>query len=281
VLAKEDDLLASLKSPVNAPRRAPPSLADLVASEPDGWPDDAEAEELVGDWRIYQRRRGHRASTDDVLTAWMAVRLAGGAPARYVDLGCGIGSVLLLTAHRLRPGSSLGVEAQAQSALMARRSVAELPGAPPIAVEHADLRAVSAERHGLFDLVTGSPPYFPVGTGVLSADAQRRACRFELRGGVEAYCEAAARVLTPDGAFALVFPTDGDARVLAAAARSALHLRARADLFMREDRGKPFLTVYGLGRTAAPPASWSFAIRTAAGEVTEAYRAARAELGLR
>jgi tRNA1(Val) A37 N6-methylase TrmN6 len=265
---------------VNA-RRAQPSLADLVAAEPDGWPDDAEGQELVGAWRIYQRRRGHRASTDDVVTAWMAVRLAGGTPARYLDLGCGIGSVLLLTAHRLRPGSSLGVEAQAQSALLAQRSVAELPDPPPITVERADLRAVSPERHGLFDLVTGSPPYFPLGTGVLSGDAQRRACRFELRGGVEAYCDAAARVLTPEGAFALVFPTDGDARVLAAAARSGLHLRARADLFMREDREKPFLTVYGFGRSPGDRTSWSFAIRTARGEVTAEYRAARAELGLR
>lgn len=266
---------------MNAPRRAAPSLADLIASEPDGWPADAASEELVGAWRMYQRRRGHRASTDDVLTAWMAVRLAAGPPARYLDLGCGVGSVLLLTAHRLRPGSSLGVEAQAESALLAQRSVAELPDAPPITVEHADLRALCPDRHGVFDLVTGSPPYFPVGTGLLSGDAQRRACRFELRGGVEAYCEAAAHVLAPDGAFALVFPTEGDARVRAAAAASALHLRARADVRMRADREKPFLTVYGLGRRAAALASWSMAIRTAGGEVTAAYRAARAELGLR
>ena len=262
-------------------RRPPPTLAQLLAQEPDGWPDDAVSEELVGAWRLYQRLRGHRASTDDVVTAWMAVHLAPRSPARYLDLGCGIGSVLLLTAHRLRPAYSLGVEAQAQSALLACRSVEELPEPPPIAVERLDMREISAERHGLFDLVTGSPPYFPVGTGVLSSDAQRRACRFELRGGVEAYCAAAARVLGPEGLLALVFPTEGDARIRDAAAESGLYLRAQADLFMRADRPRPFLGVYGFAREPAPPVRWSFAIRDAAGEVTAEYRAARAELGLR
>jgi tRNA1Val (adenine37-N6)-methyltransferase len=262
-------------------RRAPPTLADLLAQEPDGWPEDAVSEELVGAWRWYQRLRGHRASTDDVVTAWMAVHLAPGRPARYLDLGCGIGSVLLLTAHRLRPGYSLGVEAQAQSALLARRSVEELPEPPAIAVERLDLREITAERHGLFDLVTGSPPYFPVGTGVLSGDAQRRACRFELRGGVEAYCEAAARVLGPEGVLVLVFPSEGDGRIHGAAGQSGLHLRAQADLFMRADRARPFLGVYGFAREPAPPVRWSFAIRDAGGAVSAEYRAARAELGLR
>jgi tRNA1Val (adenine37-N6)-methyltransferase len=261
----------------------PPSPDDLLALEPTGWPADAEREELVGSWRIYQRRGGHRSSTDDVLTAWMAVRLArlGGTPARYLDLGCGIGSVLLLTAHRLRPLYSLGIEAQPESALMAARSISLLQDAPSIDVVARDFRDGDPEADGTFELVTGSPPYFPLGTGLLSPDAQRRAARFELRGGVEAYCEAGARALAPNGSLALVFPTRGDARVLAAARRSELHLRQRADVLMREHATSPFLTVYGLARTPAALVSSSFAIRAASGQITPEYRAARGELGLR
>jgi tRNA1(Val) A37 N6-methylase TrmN6 len=262
-------------------RRPPPSLEALLRDEPEGFPDDAVSEELVGAWRMYQRRRGHRASTDDVVTAWLAVHLAPRSPARYLDLGCGVGSVLLLTAHRLRPAYSLGVEAQAQSVALARRSVDELPDAPRIEIERLDMRAIDAERHGLFELVTGSPPYFPVGTGVLSGDAQRRACRFELRGGVEAYVEAAARVLAPGGIFTLVFPSQGDARVHDAAARSGMHLRAQVDLLMRADRAGPFLGVYAFTREPSAPRRWSFAIRDARGEVDVEYASARAELALR
>lgn len=258
------------------------SIPELLRAEPEGFPDDAEHEELVGAWRIHQRRRGHRTSTDDVVTAWLAVALAGDSrPARYLDLGCGIGSVMLLVAHRLRPAHTMGVEAQAQSALLAERSVRELPDAPPIDVQRGDLREVGPESHGVFDLITGSPPYFPLGTGVLSPDAQRRACRFELRGGVEEYCAAAARVLAPGGRFALVFPSEGDDRALAGATAAGLSVVAKAELSMRADRAKPFLTVWGFAREPATTRSWAFAIRDAAGEVTAEYREARALLGLR
>jgi tRNA1(Val) A37 N6-methylase TrmN6 len=259
-----------------------PTTDELIALEPEGFPDDAEHEELVGSWRMFQRRRGHRTSTDDVVTAWLAVALHGdAAPGRYLDLGCGVGSVMLLVAHRLRPRLTIGVEAQAQSALLAERSVRELPAPPSIEVRRGDLRDVVPETHGVFDLVTGSPPYFPLGTGVLSPDAQRRACRFELRGGVEAYCAAAARVLGPGGTFALVFPSDGDERTASAATAAGLSIVAKAALFMRKDRAAPFLTVWGLAREPRPLRELAFAIRDEHGEITPEYREARALLGLR
>ncbi|HUH04733.1 MAG TPA: methyltransferase domain-containing protein, partial [Kofleriaceae bacterium] len=201
--------------------------------EPTEWPADARRDRLIGDWHLHQRRGGHRTSTDDLVTAWFATSRTAGAPARYLDLGCGIGSVLLMTAHRLRPGASLGLEAQPQSVLMARRSIAELPpGAPPIEVACSDFRSWDPAGRE-FELITGSPPYFPLSAGVLPADAQRRGCRFEARGGIEAYCTTAASVLAPRGRFYIVFQTAGDERVLAAAAAAGLALHGRVDLHMR------------------------------------------------
>lgn len=46
---------------------------------------------LAGAWRIFQLRHGHRFSTDDLLTAWAAVR-ANPEARRLLDLGAGIGS---------------------------------------------------------------------------------------------------------------------------------------------------------------------------------------------
>jgi tRNA1(Val) A37 N6-methylase TrmN6 len=255
-------------------------LEQLLAAEPDGWPEDASRDRLVGDWSLWQRRRGHRTSTDDVLTAWLAAR-DGIRPSRYLDLGCGIGSVMLLTAHRLRPNETIGVEAQAQSVAMARRTVAELPDPPPIRVVRDDLRNVTADRFGHFDLVTGSPPYLPLGTGVLSPDAQRRACRFELRGGVEAYCAAARRVLTPHGRFSLVFQTTWTERVLAAAAAADLMLHAVVDVTTREGNEDPFLSVFAFGRIAPDAVAREHRIvRDAQGGVHPTWQAVRDDLGL-
>jgi tRNA1Val (adenine37-N6)-methyltransferase len=252
-------------------------------SEPAGWPADATLDALVGDWKLYQRSRGHKTSTDDVLTACLAFRAANGTPpSRYLDLGCGIGSVLFMTAHALRPRSAVGIEAQAQSAAMATASVAGLPdSAPEIQIRQGDFRTALTEADaGAYDLVTGSPPYFPVGSGTLPADYQRRACRFELRGGVEAYCEAAAGAMTPEARFVLVFQTEWDARVLAAGEASGLHLHHRTDTLMRTDRTSPFLSIYTFGRAAQPTQTLAFAIRDAEGHITPEYTALRAEIGL-
>jgi tRNA1Val (adenine37-N6)-methyltransferase len=267
-------------------------------------PDDAERTLLVGDEWLYQRKRGHRTSTDDVLVAARAVSLVraaagnreawSGRPARYLDIGCGIGSVLLLTAHALRPPVAHGIEAQTESVAMLTQTLAELT--PDFRedvrfeVDHGDLRQASPDRLGMFPLITGSPPYFPLGTGVEPTDPQRRACRFEVRGGVEAYTEAASRLLSDEGRFVMVAQTALLGRVDAELARlastpSPLALASRLDFWMREDRQDPFLSVVELRRPACvtggpATATETLAIRTARGTITEGYTSLRAVLGL-
>ncbi|HHH12157.1 MAG TPA: methyltransferase domain-containing protein [Sorangium sp.] len=258
------------------------------AATPD-WPIDVVRDRLIGDWWLYQRRGGHRTSTDDFLTAWFATTHASRPVHRYLDLGCGVGSVLLMTAHAVRPQQSLGIEAQLQSVTLAQRSVSELPDeAPTIIVEHGDIRQPTVAA-GTFDLVTGSPPYFPLNTGVLPTDAQRRACRFELRGGVEDYCRAAAHAMSPEGTFVLVFQTLFDPRVQAAAQAVALTLVARADVRMRNDHTQPLLTVYVFrkhpprGPLGSQPSidARKLCVRRSDGEWTREYCAARAVMGYR
>ena len=251
----------------------------------DAMPDDATHDRFCGDWWLHQRRRGHRTSADDLLTAWLAASMVEGRRVeRYADLGCGIGSVLLMTTHAVCPGAALGVEAQRQSVRMAHQSVVELPaGAPPVALLWGDLRAVDPERFGQFDLVTGSPPYLPVGTGVPSPDPQREACRFELRGGVEDYCLAAARLLAPDGCLALVFQSRWTERVRRAIGAAGLEWTDQVDVAMRRDDETPFLSVYGAAHPGArrPAAAvvrrW---VREPDGSESADYRAMRASLGL-
>jgi hypothetical protein len=43
-----------------------------------------------------------------------------------------------------------------------------------------------------FDLILGSPPYFPPGSGVVGDNPQKVACRFELRGDIADYCATTA-----------------------------------------------------------------------------------------
>jgi len=246
-----------------------------------GWPDDAGRDRLIGDWHIFQRSGGHRTSTDDLITAWYAIHRNPVAPARYLDLGCGVGSVLLMVSHKLRPKIALGVEAQAQSVAMARRAIAELPEhESQIEVRHADFRDLDfgGER---YELITGSPPYFPLDAGVLPDDAQRRACRFEERGGVEAYVETASRALGERARLYVVFQTRWSERVTAAAVEHDLHLSGRADFSTSADKPGPFLTVFELSRQPAEAVHRvRCSVRDADGRISGEYQRIRRELGV-
>src|SRR3954466_570043 len=60
---------------------------------------DETLDAISGHFRIFQLRKGHRFSTDDVLTAWYGTSWAPSA-GRILDLGSGIGSVAMIAAWR-------------------------------------------------------------------------------------------------------------------------------------------------------------------------------------
>lgn len=90
---------------------------------------------FVGDWRIYQRTGGHRWTTDDLVTGWVAGKAArNGSPGtpetsrgsriqRTLDLGCGNGSVLMMVAWQYPEAQCIGVEARSEAVGLARRSI--------------------------------------------------------------------------------------------------------------------------------------------------------------
>ncbi|HEY0715512.1 MAG TPA: hypothetical protein VGF45_22715, partial [Polyangia bacterium] len=224
---------------VLGPAPVPPSDADALAPL---WPGPNEDLcWLAGNWRILQRTDGHRFSLDDLLTAHTAARRFDETPppARTLDLGCGIGSVLLFTAWRFPHAIATGIAAQSLSAGMARRSIAWNGIGDRCAVIEGDFRepavaaAARARSSAGFDLITGTPPYFPPGTGLQSDNVQRAPCRFEHRGGVEAYCAAAAPLLAPGAPFVVCAAPGQVARLIGFAPTVGLAIEARQDIIPR------------------------------------------------
>ena len=286
---------------------------------------------LTGAWRIFQPVGGHRYSTDDVVTAWVAGQEArqyffpaaaeeeeGGLRAnaedvasssssssspsstwegedlRALDLGCGLGSVLLMVCWQLPRLQYQGIEAQAASVERARRSLLVNGCADRATIHHGDLRDVvmmsssssSIPMASSFDLVTGTPPYFdahgapppsnpldpPTTTTSLAAAAStktksgkarprpvtlptaedQRPCNFEMRGGVEAYIQAATVALSPQG-LSVMCASDlpgVEARVVAAVAAAGLVLVRKVQV--EPKAGKPSLfAVYTMCRPLA------------------------------
>lgn len=136
-----------------SPGPAPATPLDVTAAT---LGPDEQLVSLVGDWRIIQRRAGHRWTTDDLITAWAAVKAARAAVAettaessspgpssrapparpspprrlRCLDLGTGNGTVLLMVAHAFPEAECVGIEAREEAVALAVRSIAHNVGPP-------------------------------------------------------------------------------------------------------------------------------------------------------
>ncbi len=239
---------------------------------------------LAGNWRILQRLDGHRTSLDDLVTAHLAASLvARSAPARWLDLGTGIGSVGLFLAWRFPQARGLGVEVQVLSAAMARRSFAWNGAADRVEIRDGDFRDPGLlAGQGTFDLVTGTPPYFPIGTGPQSERTQRAPCRFEHHGGVEAYCEAAARGLAPGAPFVACEAWTQRERVEPAGRAAGLALTFWREVVPREGKG-PLFVVFAMTAAAQAGALVKPAplvVRDRQGRRTREFMAMREAMGM-
>lgn len=234
---------------------------------------------LAGDWHIWQLERGHRFSADDMLTAWLAAGLAPGTR-DLLDLGAGIGSVGLMTLWRMPPDARLTmVEAQEVSHELAKRTVATNALGDRVEARLGDLRdpAVVPEADR-WPLVTGSPPYIPLGKGAVSPVPQRAACRMELRGTIADYAITAARAMHPEGLFVCCFAA-GDPRAEAAFPAAGLHLRVRQDVVFRAGKPPTIALFAATRRPGSLEVRAPLEIRDEAGVWTDAYLGVREVMG--
>ena len=149
------------------------------------------------------RQAAHfRLGTDCVLLADFA---RADAARRGIDLGCASGAAMLLLLARTEKLHMTGLELVAEAAALARENMAENGFAQRSAVVTGDIRRCrTLFPAGHFDLVIANPPYFPVGSGALPADAERAAARGELCCSLDELCAAAGWLLQTGGAACLV-----------------------------------------------------------------------------
>jgi len=256
------------------------------ADAPPDIPPDESLDAISGHFRLFQLRDGHRFSTDDVLTAWYGTTWVPTA-STVLDLGSGIGSVGMIAAWRLPGARFVAIEAQEASVHLARKSAAYNGLGDRYEIRQGDFRqpdALGADER--FDLVLGSPPYFPLGTGVEGDHPQKVQCRFEVRGDIADYASVAVRHLAAGGLFACVFPEVQLERVERAAAAAAAVIVRRRPIVFREGE-VPLVDLFAMMRASDLPETmrlrtWvepPLVIRSADGQVHPEYAAVKLAFG--
>lgn len=262
------------------PGPVPPGATDEPAVSP-----SESLDAVSGHFRIFQLRKGHRFSTDDVLTAWYGSSWAPSA-SRVLDLGSGIGTVATIVAWRLPGAQIVTVEAQAESVGLARRSMAYNGLTGRVDIREGDFRAGCLLEGERFDLVLGSPPYFPLEAGLHGDHPQKIACRFEVRGDVADYASTAAAHLNSGGVFVCVFPEERRNYLEGAAHATDLVIVRRRPVAFKEGES-PLVTLFLMMRRGDLPASmhsrtWvepPLVIRAADGTVHPEYAAVKLAVG--
>ena len=239
--------------------------------------DDAGA---AAGWLIAQRKIGHRHSADDVLTAWYALAVSP-VVNEHLDLGTGIGTVGLLTLWGMGSHARLTcVEAQEISYALLQSNLDANGLRSRVDCSLGDLRALRLGR--AFPLVTGSPPYFPAGTGVLPLDSQKAHARFELRGDVGDYAKAAKLHLDESGWFVFCFPSPQTQRALEGVTAAGLAV-VRMQAVVPRETLPPLFTLFACRHrevfAGTATVEEPFVVRLASGRLSHAMAGVRRLFG--
>jgi len=138
-----------------------------------------------------------------------AVLLSGFAKVKpgetVLDLGTGTGIIPLLLSAKTEASHLTGLEIQAESADMARRSVAMNGLEDRIRIIEGDIKDASKQLGAaVYDVVTCNPPYMIGQHGLKNPDMPKAIARHEVLCTFEDVARETARLLKPGGKFFLV-----------------------------------------------------------------------------
>ena len=240
---------------------------------------DFRIDTLSGDYLIYQPEVGQRYSTDDMLTAWMAIKtLEKDPPLRFLDLGSGLCSVPMILLWKFPELCGIGIELRENRRDLGLRSLEANGLKDRFELKAGDLRDLKLDEK--FDLVTSTPPYYTEKEGPVSPHDDKSAARFELNGSIDDYFKTAHKHLSEKGTFITVYPYLYRDRVYDSAKKFKMSVNNRVDIIPK--MGKPALiSVYSIGYTCGEEGFSTLAVRAEKGNYTKEYNQARLECGFK
>lgn len=198
--------------------------------------------------RLIQRKDGLRYGTDAYL---LAAYVRPAAQARAVDLGSGSGIIPLLCLARNKFAHAYAVEVQEDFADIIGRN-AQLNGMAdrltPLCIDLRELCA--ADIGGEVSIVTANPPYMKTNAGKRNESDAKYIARHEVKGGVDDFCAAAARVLKHGGSFYVVWRPDRLSELMESLSRHRLEPK-RMSFVQGDEHAEPGMVLIEAKKGAA------------------------------
>jgi tRNA1(Val) A37 N6-methylase TrmN6 len=211
---------------------------------------DSETESLGSNLTLFISKE-HRFGTDAVLLAEFA------APRRkdiVCDLGTGCGIIPFLLIRDFGVKSITAVDIQNEAIVLLEKSI-EFNNINSIIPIISDMKDLSTDLNGSFDVVTCNPPYKAVGTGILSDGTAKVTARHEVSCTIDDVCITSYRLLKSGGRLCMINRTERLADVIVSMRQSRIEPKrlrfiskdknSSAVLFLIEGikDGKPFMKI--------------------------------------
>ena len=181
-------------------------------------------------FEVHQQRSAMKVGTDGVLVgAWASVQPEDRA---ILDIGTGTGLIALMLAQRNPEAKVIGVEIDAESAAQARENVDRSPWSDRVEIVESAVQEFATDER--FDLIVSNPPYFV--DSLKCSDDSRTTARHTDSLSFAELMRSAARLLKPEGRFAVIVPAEAALSVIAA---GSLHLLRRCDVMTKPTAGAP------------------------------------------
>ncbi len=204
-----------------------------------------------------------KVGTDGVLLgAWCPVD----GVQRVMDVGTGCGVIALMVAQRNATAVIDAIDISSEAIDEATVNFANSPWSDRLIARRADFNAIDTVER--YDLIVSNPPYFTNGL-LPSGDARtmaRHACTLTYRELID----GASRLLSEDGALALISPTDAEGLITEAATFASLPVR-QVTRVIPVDGANPKRTLWLLSRHEIPYSQRCLTIAHSDGTFTSEY----------
>lgn len=157
-----------------------------------------------GSLKLFQDTEAFCYGIDSVLLADFASK-RNGKSGNVIDLGTGNGAVALIMSHKMPEAKITGIEVQREQAELAARTMKENGLEERVRIICSDIKDISKDEYGKYDLVTCNPPYVKQGAGMKSGNIAKMTARHEMTATISDFVKTAAMLMDDNGRAVFVY----------------------------------------------------------------------------
>lgn len=226
-------------------------------------------------FEIRHDRCAMKVGTDGVLLgAWVGCSYSE----RILDVGTGSGLIAMMLAQRNSNAQILGIDIDAEAVGQAQENFERSPFAHRLSAKRVDFaQGPFVASLQSFDLIVSNPPFFTEDT--VAPDSARATARSSSSLPFDVLIEHAAKLLSPQGHFAVIIPHSHAADFVLTASVVGLHLLRRCDV--QTSPRKPMRrAMLEFGMETGQTTFETICLHNADGTISDAYRKLTADFYL-